>query len=522
MKYFSRYSLSAKVLLIRVLTGAFIVALFFMPCIHFFRHDGENSFTIRMYGEDVGCVSQKEDADNLIARARKSLASRNNTLVLLEPMEYELIGEEKIFKSADSEREILVRMTEVMQNHEKKARRRAYTMKVRGITINMASANDVMELLQRTIAEYDTGGEYEVVMQKDENRDLNVLNASIRKKKEKEAFSVTSGVENDLEEAGKACEDAYTLGFDEYALGLRRMNLSDTIEVVETSVSADEITSVEEAITLLTQEQAVQQTYEVQSGDTLSAISLKLNIPMETIVQMNSDYMESVNSTIRVGQTLVITVPEPELAVEWVNREHYSETYEAEVQYVDNDSWFTNQQVVLQEPLAGYRELIADVHYSNDTEVSREIIKEDVLMDAVPKIIERGTIIPPTFIWPLSGGRISSYFGRRKSPTAGASSYHKGLDIATPTGSSVYASSGGVVTSAGWNGGYGYAVVIRHPDGHSTRYGHLSKILVSVGQSVSQGQTIARSGSTGVSTGPHLHFEVIENGTQVDPLKFLR
>ena len=509
-------------LFIRVLLSTFIVALFFMPCIHFFKHDSENSFTISIYGQTVGTVSKREHADDLLARARKSLAARNNTLVLLEPMDYQITGEERIFNSTDTDREILVRMTEIMQGHEKKARRSAYTMKVRGITINMASADDIVELLERTIEKYDTEGQYEVVMQKDENRDLNVLCVSIRRKQEKEAFSATSGVESSMTEIGKSCEDVYTLGFDDYALGLRQMNLSDTVEVVETSVSADDIMDVEEAMKLLTDEQDVQQTYEVQSGDTLSAISLKVNIPMETIVAMNSEFMESVNSTIHVGQTLVITVPEPELAVEWVNREHYSETYEADIQYVDNDEWFTNQQVVLQEPLAGYRELIADVHYSNDTEVSREIIKEDVLMDAVPKIIERGTKIPPTFIWPLSGGRISSYFGRRKSPTAGASSYHKGLDIATPTGSAVYASSGGVVTSAGWNGGYGYAVVIRHPDGHSTRYGHLSKILVSVGQSVSQGQTIARSGSTGVSTGPHLHFEVIENGTQVDPLRFLR
>ena len=143
-------------------------------------------------------------------------------------------------------------------------------------------------------------------------------------------------------------------------------------------------------------------------------------------------------------------------------------------------------------------------------------------MDAVPKIVERGTKIPPTYIWPLSGGRISSYFGRRRAPKAGASTYHKGLDIATPTGSSVYASCGGVVTSCGWQGGYGYAVVIRHPDGKSTRYAHLSKILGSVGQSVVQGQTIARSGSTGVSTGPHLHFEIIIGGSQVDPLGYLQ
>ena len=503
--------------------GTFLVALFFIPNFTLFEHAGNNSFTIKLYGETVGIVSDENHAGDLLSKARKSLASRSNSLVMLEPMDYQVIGEETIFRKSNTDKEILSGMTSIMQNHIKKARRTAYTMKVRGLTVNMSSAEEIQTVLEKTIEKYDTEEQYEVVMEKDVDRDLNVLTASIRKKEaEKETFQTTGGVGAALSNADKACEEVYSMGFEDYSLGLQSMGLSQTIEVVKASVSADELMSVDEALALLTEEQAVMQTYEVQQGDTLSGISLKLNIPMETIVAMNSDYMESVNSTIHIGQTLVITVPEPELAVEWVNREHYSETYEADVQYVDNDEWFTNQQQILQQPQAGYRELIADVHYSNEEETSRDIIKQDVLMEAVPKIIERGTKIPPTFIWPLSGGRISSYFGRRRAPTAGASTYHKGLDIATPTGSAVYASSGGVVTSAGWQGGYGYAVVIRHPDGHSTRYGHLSKILVSVGQSVSQGQTIAKSGSTGVSTGPHLHFEVIENGVQVDPLRFLQ
>ena len=504
--------------------GTFIVALFFMPNYCRFKQDKNNSFVIRMYGETVGTVAKEADADALLTKARRSLATRNNNLVILDPMELEIEGKSEIFRTVNSNKEILKNMTEVMLKHERGVRRTAYTMKVRGITINMSSADDIQTLLERVIEKYDTDNAYEVVMEKDENRDLNVLNAFIRLRKDEEPTVMPgSGAGNALISADEAISEAYDLGFEDYSLGLQDMDLSETIEIVESSVSADEISTVEQALSLLTEEQAVMQTYEVQAGDTLSAISLKVNIPMETIADMNKAYMENgINSTLQIGQSLIITVPEPELAVEWINREHYSETFEADVQYVDNDEWFTNQQVVIQQPVAGYRELIADVHYSNDEETSRDIIKQDVLMEAVPKIIERGTIIPPTFIWPLSGGRISSYFGRRKSPTAGASSYHKGLDIATPTGSSVYASSGGVVTSAGWNGGYGYAVVIRHPDGHSTRYGHLSKILVSVGQSVSQGQTIAKSGSTGVSTGPHLHFEIIENGTQVDPLPFLQ
>ena len=175
----------------------------------------------------------------------------------------------------------------------------------------------------------------------------------------------------------------------------------------------------------------------------------------------------------------------------------------------------------LQQPSAGFRRVVADVSYLNDREVTRDILKEEVVMEAVPKIVERGTKIPPTYIKPISGGRQSSGFGRRKSPTKGASSYHKGVDWSVPTGTAVFASCGGTVAKAGWGSGYGYCVYINHEDGRQTRYGHLSKVLVKAGQTVKQGERIALSGNTGISTGPHLHFEILINGSQVNPLKYL-
>ena len=131
---------------------------------------------------------------------------------------------------------------------------------------------------------------------------------------------------------------------------------------------------------------------------------------------------------------------------------------------------------------------------------------------------------PGVFIWPVDRSgyfRISSEFGQRWHPILRTNRFHSGLDIAKPKGANVYAVAPGRVVYAGWRGGYGYTVIIAHTATRSTLYGHLSQILVSVGQDVKRGQVIAKVGSTGLSTGPHLHFEVRENGTPVNPRQFL-
>lgn len=118
-------------------------------------------------------------------------------------------------------------------------------------------------------------------------------------------------------------------------------------------------------------------------------------------------------------------------------------------------------------------------------------------------------------------GRISSGFGNRFHPIDKVIKFHAGIDIAVPIGTKVTASASGVVTHAGWKKGYGNLVIVRHNDGKETYYGHLSKITVKENEQVSKGQQVALSGSTGKSTGPHLHFEVRENGVVVNPLKIL-
>lgn len=144
----------------------------------------------------------------------------------------------------------------------------------------------------------------------------------------------------------------------------------------------------------------------------------------------------------------------------------------------------------------------------------------DVVLKRVSNMISSGG---GCYYWPTTSTRITSYFGLRNAPTAGASTNHGAIDIGVPIGSEVYATAGGTVTFAGQASGYGYVIYIDHGNGIESRYAHLKAdgLRVSNGQNVSQGQVIALSGNTGVSTGPHLHFEIRINGVKVDPLNYV-
>ncbi|WP_378950461.1 murein hydrolase activator EnvC family protein [Pelosinus sp. sgz500959] len=126
-----------------------------------------------------------------------------------------------------------------------------------------------------------------------------------------------------------------------------------------------------------------------------------------------------------------------------------------------------------------------------------------------------------SMMWPTEVTEITSPFGWRSHPVFGSQRFHSGIDIGAEYGDTVRAADGGVVIFADWMGGYGKAVIIEHGNGISTLYGHNSELLVSEGQRVRKGEPISRVGSTGYSTGPHLHFEVRQGGSPVNPLSYL-
>ncbi len=504
-----------------------VVWILFMPSLVKFEKGGDNIFTVTMNDIPVGTASSMEEANEAYRIARRAIASGNDELVLAKG-DMVVQGDNVLWGTVDSVSTMATAMTDILRSNQRGTLNRAYSLKINEFSVNLSSIQDVMELLSTALYNFDEKHLFDVKLVVDTDREVNVLTPQVQSKEEikkEEEIEKTSmpqaGFQAELTQiVNDAKPLAYDKDFSDYQLGLMSMEFADKVEIVESYLPDSEITDLATAINDVTKDKETNQIYEVQSGDTLSSIALKFGLTVDDLVNMNES-LESDRTMIRVQDNLIVTVPEPELSVSYTVQEYYEEDYEAEVQYVDNNSWYTTQSKVLQEPSAGHRKVVALVSYIDNNEEDRQIEKEEITYQAVPKIVERGTIVPPTYIKPISGGRFTSGFGKRNAPTKGASTYHKGVDWATPVGTSVVASSSGVVTRAGWGSGYGYCVYIRHPDGRETRYGHLSKVLVSVGQSVSQGQRIALSGNTGVSTGPHLHFEILVGGSQVNPLNYL-
>ena len=503
------------------------VWILFMPSMVKFEKGGNNIFLVKLNNIEVGMLESSSDAYKALRMARRAISKGNDELTLASA-NISVEGSNVLFGTVDSTSDVSSRMEEILLESKKSTLNRAYSIKINEFSVNLASIDEVMKLLDTALSKYDVKDQYDVSLVLDPSREVNVLTTNVLSKEE--VKKEEEKAQNNMPEAGffdqiskivdEATPLAYDKDFSDYELGLMDIDFDDKVEIVESYMPEEELTELSVAIDDVTKDKEANQIYEVKYGDTLSSIALQYGLTVADLIAMNES-IEDEYTRIRAEDEIIVTVPEPELSVRYSIEEYYEEDYEAEVQYVDNDSWYTTQSKVLQEPSAGHRKVVALINYTDNSEDERTIEKEEVTYAAVPKIVERGTIVPPTYIKPISGGRFTSGFGRRSAPTKGASTYHKGVDWATPVGTAVVASSSGVVTRAGWGSGYGYCVYIKHADGRETRYGHLSKVLVSVGQSVKQGQKIALSGNTGVSTGPHLHFEILINGSQVNPLNYL-
>ena len=301
---------------------------------------------------------------------------------------------------------------------------------------------------------------------------------------------------------------------------LLSMGFEEDVQITEGMVIADKVSDWDDAWNLIKIGTASPQIYNVKEGDCLWTIARAHDMYISEIVQTNNIQEDAI---LALGQSIILNKSTPLISV--VANVEGTENVAIPYQTKTENSNSISGIKVKTEGQNGEKFIAYTATIRNGILEKKDILEEKIIKEAVDKVIVKGPratqlasrsgssggVSTGRLNWPVSGSISQSYGGR-----------HTGLDIAGSSGTRIVAADGGVVTFTGWQGNYGNLVIISHGNGLVTRYAHCSSISVSSGQRVSQGQKIATRGSTGHSTGPHLHFEVMQNGSFRNPINYLR
>ncbi|MBE6853231.1 MAG: M23 family metallopeptidase [Ruminococcus sp.] len=268
--------------------------------------------------------------------------------------------------------------------------------------------------------------------------------------------------------------------------------------------------------------------YIVEEGDSLTLIAEENGVTLEELLAMNPEVQDP--DLCVIGTELIVAQNLDNMPIIITKEIKENTSIPFETQTVDSDSLYVGETEILIDGVNGEGISTVEVCYESDMEISRKVISTEVTKQPVAEMIavgirQREVVAVPAssstilqgngmFMWPVDGGYISDVYGSDRN--------HKGLDIAAAAGTSIYASAPGKVIAAGWNtGGYGYFVMIDHGNGYATLYGHMSKVIAENGAEVKCGDLIGEVGTTGDSTGNHLHFEVRYNNVCQNPANYI-
>ncbi|HZK52705.1 MAG TPA: peptidoglycan DD-metalloendopeptidase family protein [Desulfosporosinus sp.] len=321
-------------------------------------------------------------------------------------------------------------------------------------------------------------------------------------------------------------QELYTKPSDTNEVTSAKFSEAITTKAVE--AQPDQVLSLEQALKELTGGRVTTTEYTAEDNDSWWLIARKNDMRITEVLAGNPEM--TIDSKVHSGQKINIVSANPYLTVMSEGIITSTEPIAYDV-VTSTDAELASGNTVIKEPGSdGSKDVTYSYVQKNGETISKQVIDEKVTKQPVTQVVSEGSRLTSVSLtriasrgsnsvsglaWPLRGPINSSYGSRWGS-------LHTGLDIGGSTGSSYCAAASGTVVSAGWGGGYGNMIIIDHGNGVKTRYAHSSKLLVTVGQQVKQGQRIGLVGSTGNSTGPHLHFEVIINGSTVNPSTYLR
>lgn len=294
------------------------------------------------------------------------------------------------------------------------------------------------------------------------------------------------------------------------------VSFDENVQVVYKYVPSSILLSYDQALTRLSSFTTVYDSVMANSNMTLSDFAYFNGLEKEQILALNPGVCEYVTP----NDKLVIPVRKPIITVITNDTVTYDEAIPFEEKIVEDAGMYEGTKVVSQIGAQGKATVTEKISRSNGVVVGKTILSKNVIAEPVVQVLSVGTLERPahvgsgTFMRPYYGN-VSSRFGYRRSGN------HTGVDFCGNTGDNIVAADSGTVSFSGWSGGYGYVVKIDHNNGYETYYAHCSKLYVKEGDVVKKGETIAALGSTGNSTGPHVHFEVRYNDEVQNPMNYV-
>ena len=510
-----------------------------------------NKVKVMINGKVVALAKSKEAGEEAYKTARLAYNEKGVQLLDIE-VTYEDVDKEKDAATIKGMRvlngeKLSDAILEGFDTYMEKEKELAYTMRIDDYTVTVDNIESLVAILEDAQSKYDENDSFKVELNPPASRNTTMYEVGIvektaenavnkiapakvgltgessseqtaEQKEENSAEDTESSEESGKEETEqtsdeKADKEEQIPSLSGEEDGVKYVGFSEKIQVVETYVGKEQIKDKDTAYNEITSKNEEASIYVVEPGDCLSIIAEKNNMTVDEIKELNPG-IES-DDNLYYDDRLNITVPKSAVQILVKKQETYQETYNEDVVYEDDDSMYIGETEVVQEGSSGTHTVTDLVTYKDDIECGREQLEETVEVAAVAQVVKRGTKSKPTYMYPVTNWAVTSTFGYRWGRL------HAGIDVGVPVGTTVRASRAGRVVTAGWVGGYGYCVIIDHGDGVSTRYGHLSQTIATVGQYVDQGEQIALSGNTGRSTGPHLHFEIRINGEAVDPAPYL-
>lgn len=297
---------------------------------------------------------------------------------------------------------------------------------------------------------------------------------------------------------------------------------SDEMTYVKGVYLEENLTDADKIVTQLTAVSEGTGIYTSAKGDTVYRIAERYSISVEQLRAMNPH----IKDMPEIGTKITVPTQERSMPITFTRTKETVSFLAYDTVRTDSAKLPIGKEEIAQRGVKGKKNNVVCVTYVNGVETQSKLIRSELVSEPVTEEISVGTYAPAPaskttilygtgeYGWPVNGGRISDVFISNRN--------HRGLDIAAPAGSEIYAADDGIVTHTAWSDSYGNYVIIDHGDGRETLYAHSSLLLTSVGVEVKRGDVIALVGTTGHSTGNHLHFEVRIDGVNYDPASFLR